>query len=293
MMWGMFKKSVIADRLAAVSDPILNNPHAYHPTAILLSTIFFSFQIYCDFSGYSDIAIGAARVMGFTLMRNFDRPYNARNIPEFWRRWHISLSTWFRDYVFIPTGGSRRNRVSTFLNLLFVFMLSGLWHGANWTFIIWGALHGLYMIIALGTNSSREKIRSVTGIKRVPWLDNSLQRLVTFSLVTTAWVFFRSKSVGSALYILTKFKKLPGDLNSIEKLKAVIPNLHISSGRFLTCLGVICLMEFVQSLQQKQDIRALLYRQPRYVRWAVYYCIVLFIIYMGCFQNREFIYFQF
>ena len=293
MLWGMFKKTVIADRLAGVADPILNHPNGYHPSAILISIFFFSFQIYCDFSGYSDIAIGAAKVMGFDLMKNFDRPYNSKTIAEFWRRWHISLSTWFRDYLYIPLGGSRVKKGRMYINLFFVFVVSGLWHGANWTFVIWGGIHACYMIFANLTTPFRDKIRLASGIARIKWLDNALQKFITFSLVTIAWVFFRANSVNDALCMLKKLCNLPNDFNTREKLGVVIHNLHVSVSRFLLCIAVIAFMAIVQAIQEKQPVSAILYRQPRYVRWCVYYFMVMMVIYLGYFQNKEFIYFQF
>ncbi|MGZ5286161.1 MAG: MBOAT family O-acyltransferase, partial [Flavisolibacter sp.] len=157
MMWGMFKKVVIADRLVQLTDPVFNDPHAYSPMVIVLAAIFFSFQIFCDFSGYSDIALGSARVMGFKLMKNFDRPYQARSISEFWKRWHISLSTWFRDYLYISLGGNRVSIPRWYFNLFFVFLVSGFWHGANWTFVIWGALHGFYLVFAIISEKARDR----------------------------------------------------------------------------------------------------------------------------------------
>jgi D-alanyl-lipoteichoic acid acyltransferase DltB (MBOAT superfamily) len=163
----------------------------------------FAFQIYCDFSGYSDIAIGAAQVMGFDLMKNFDRPYTARSIAEFWRRWHISLSTWFRDYLYIPLGGNRVARPRWYVNLFITFLVSGLWHGARWTFVVWGALHGAYLILALVSGDARARIRGALGLDRHPTVLRIWQTTATFSLVGVAWVFFRATSLGDAWYVLT------------------------------------------------------------------------------------------
>lgn len=160
MAWGMFKKVVIADRLAVFVNQVYDNPQNYEGISMVIATVFFAFQIYCDFSGYSDIAIGSAQVMGFKLMQNFNRPYFSKSISEFWKRWHISLSTWFRDYLYIPLGGNRVGIPRWYFNLFFTFMVSGLWHGANWTFVIWGALHGTYLIIGILTRNFREVWRS-------------------------------------------------------------------------------------------------------------------------------------
>src|SRR5450432_1057204 len=158
MMWGMFKKVVIADRLVKLTDPIFNHPRDHTPLALLLAAVFFSFQIFCDFSGYSDIALGSARVMGFRLMVNFNKPYQSRDISEFWKRWHISLSSWFRDYLYISLGGNRVSVPRWYFNLFFVFLVSGFWHGANWTFIAWGALHGFYLVFAIFSHKARKRM---------------------------------------------------------------------------------------------------------------------------------------
>ena len=165
---GIFKKLVIADRLANIVNIVYETPNAYSGTPLILATVFFAFQIYCDFSGYTDIARGSAQIMGFKLMLNFNRPYNSKSIPEFWRRWHISLSTWFRDYVYISLGGNRVSHIRFYFNLMFVFLLSGLWHGANWTFVAWGALHGFYMVSFYITYNIRGKIKNKIGILNNP-----------------------------------------------------------------------------------------------------------------------------
>ncbi|MBN2311845.1 MAG: MBOAT family protein, partial [Candidatus Hydrogenedentes bacterium] len=181
LLWGMFKKVVIADRLALVVDQVYNgDAYSYHGASLYVATFFFAFQIYCDFSGYSDIAIGTARLLGFDLMKNFDRPYSARSIGEFWQRWHISLSTWFRDYVYIPLGGSRVAVPRWYLNLAITFTVSGLWHGANWTFVIWGALHAVYYIASVVFKSRYDALAVRSGLARVPALQHGLERFATF-----------------------------------------------------------------------------------------------------------------
>jgi alginate O-acetyltransferase complex protein AlgI len=187
---GLFKTLVIADRLALMVNTVYGNPTQYTGLPLVIATYAFAFQIYCDFSGYSDIAVGAARVMGFDLMENFRQPYYAQSIPEFWRRWHISLSTWFRDYVYVPLGGSRVEVPRWCLNLLIVFIASGLWHGAKWTFIIWGTLHGLFMVITVLWNRATERVqwplrlpKGITDVSKI---------FVTFNLVAFPWIFFRA-----------------------------------------------------------------------------------------------------
>ncbi len=200
MAWGFFKKIAVADRLAPAVNSVYADPSSYSGSAILLATYLFAIQIYCDFSGYSDIAIGAAQVMGFRLMRNFDHPYFSRSIPEFWRRWHISLSTWFRDYVYVPLGGSRTTTQRRALNLMAVFLLSGLWHGASWTFVIWGALNGAYMVASYASAKIRRAVVALSGLDRLPYVHAAITGIITFHLVLAAWVFFRAESIGDALF---------------------------------------------------------------------------------------------
>ncbi|HEX2936722.1 MAG TPA: MBOAT family O-acyltransferase [Bacteroidales bacterium] len=193
MLWGLFKKLVIADRLATYVDAVYNYPDQHTGMSLIVATILFAFQIYCDFSGYSDMAIGAAKILGFKLMTNFNRPYLSRSISEFWKRWHISLSTWFKDYLYISLGGNRVSVPRWYFNLFIVFLISGLWHGANWTYIIWGALNGFYLIFAIVSQPFRDKVNKLTGLKNVPVLFHISQILITFSLSCFAWIFFQGK----------------------------------------------------------------------------------------------------
>jgi D-alanyl-lipoteichoic acid acyltransferase DltB (MBOAT superfamily) len=212
---GLFKKVVIADRLGLYTDPVFNDPHSYSALELLLATYFFAFQIYCDFSGYSDIAIGTALVLGIELMQNFNFPYLALNVGDFWKRWHISLSTWFRDYLYIPLGGSRISFPVTCINLLVVFMVSGLWHGANWKYLAWGAIHGFLLIIY---QLLRKFNLRFSGLVFFRWL-------ITFNLVCLAWVFFRARTISEAWYILHKifrgghFTYSAGRLMSVQELQ--------------------------------------------------------------------------
>lgn len=203
MAWGMFKKVVIADRMALFVNPIYDSPTSHEGPALVFATLAFAIQIYCDFSGYSDIALGSAQVMGIKLMKNFQHPYFARSISEFWRRWHISLSTWFRDYVYIPLGGNRSGARRTAINLFITFLLSGLWHGASWTFVIWGALHGIYIILNHWIEPRWTRFRDSGFAKRFPSLHNGLSLLSTFGLVCFAWIFFRASTLPDAFYIVT------------------------------------------------------------------------------------------
>ncbi len=196
MLWGFFMKLVIADRLAIYVNAVYNNADQHSGKTLALATVFFAFQIYCDFAGYSSIAIGAAKVMGFKLMTNFNRPYFSRSISEFWKRWHISLSTWFKDYLYISLGGNRVSVPRWYFNLFIVFAISGLWHGANWTYIIWGAINGFYLVFAIVTDKSRKRLSSLVYLDRMPKIHHALQILVTFVLACFAWIFFRANTAG-------------------------------------------------------------------------------------------------
>lgn len=218
MAWGMFKKVVIADRLAAFVNVVYQDVHAYSGISLLIATVFFAFQIYCDFSGYSDIALGSAQVMGFELMKNFDRPYFAKSIAEFWKRWHISLSTWFRDYLYISLGGNRVSRARHYFNLFVTFLISGLWHGADWTYVIWGGINGIYLIAEMQWQGLIENVRAKSKTRLEQALLAVALVLFTFSLTCVAWIFFRSNSLGDALYVISHLldgvEHLPQDMFS-------------------------------------------------------------------------------
>ncbi|MBZ0166614.1 MAG: MBOAT family protein, partial [Candidatus Omnitrophica bacterium] len=203
MLWGLFKKAVIADRVAVFVVAVYDHPQDYTGWPLILATVFFAFQIYCDFSGYSDIAIGSSKVLGIDLMDNFNRPYFSKSVAEFWKRWHISLSTWFRDYVYIPMGGSRVPRARLYFNLLFVFVVSGLWHGANWTFVIWGALNGFYLLFSIFSETFRARWCALIGLDRRPLLHKYVKVAITFGLINFAWIYFRANTLADAWYIST------------------------------------------------------------------------------------------
>jgi len=292
MLWGMFKKVVIADRLAIVVNQVYGNPHEYAGLPLIVATVFFAFQIYGDFSGYSDIAIGAAQVMGFKLMDNFNRPYFAKSIAEFWKRWHISLSTWFRDYLYIPLGGNRVPYWRWQCNLFITFLVSGLWHGANWTYVIWGALNGAYLIASIWTEPMRKSCCRRTGLARHPVLHKWLQVGFAFSLVCIAWIFFRAKSLSDAWYIGTHVFT---DFGRGFQLSANNPLLKmgLSPYELVVAVASILLMEGMHALQRHRGIRHMLAERPLCLRWAVYYSLLMGILFWGVFENRQFIYFQF
>ena len=284
MMWGLFKKWVIADRLAILVNQVYGNPAGYAGWPLLLATYAFAFQIYCDFSGYSDIAIGAAQVMGFKLMTNFNRPYYAKSIGEFWKRWHISLSTWFRDYLYIPLGGNRVTRWRWYFNLFFVFLVSGLWHGANWTFVIWGGLHGFYLISSIWTEKLRESVARFVGLTRYPVIRKWLRVFITFHLVLLSWVFFRARSVGEVWFILTHMFQMP----AMPHINLGLHGLDIP-----VVLTALLMMEGVHLLQRGGSVRQLLAGRPGWVRWSLYATATLMILLFGEFTSTDFIYFQF
>ncbi len=309
MAWGLFKKVVIADRLAVFVDTVYNNPHNYEGVPLIMATFFFAFQIYCDFSGYSDIAIGSAQVMGFRLMDNFNRPYFAKSIAEFWKRWHISLSTWFRDYFYIPLGGNRVPVKRWYLNLFLTFLISGLWHGANWTYIFWGALNGFYLVFAIATEDARSRFSNAIGLHRLPRVHKLLKVLTTFSLICFAWIFFRANSIEDAFYIVTHFFNGVGDF--VWHYGQYLIAAHLKSGpkpdksirevltmgrhisEFQIAMKLLVLLIVVQLIQRSGSIRERIIGKPAWLRWSAYYLLVMGIIMYGLEASEQFIYFQF
>jgi D-alanyl-lipoteichoic acid acyltransferase DltB (MBOAT superfamily) len=282
MLWGIFKKLVIADRLAIYVNATYNNADHHNGTTLLLATVFFAFQIYCDFSGYSDIAIGSAQVMGFKLMTNFNRPYFARDISEFWKRWHISLSTWFKDYLYISMGGNKVSVPRWYFNLFFVFLVSGLWHGANWTYIIWGALNGFYLVFAIISQGFRKKINDFTGIGRLPGFHHALQILTTFALTCFAWIFFRANNVTDAFMIVRKIVEFKGPVFFESPSELIYPFISI----------ILLLMIEFKMEYYKGDF-SLLSNKNLAVRFSSYALLILIILMLGVFDGGQFIYFQF
>jgi alginate O-acetyltransferase complex protein AlgI len=286
-MWGVFKKVVVADLLAPVVNNVYVHPREFPGPVLLLATFFFAIQIYCDFSGYSDIAIGIARMMGFRLMVNFRQPYFARSIGEFWHRWHISLSTWFRDYLYIPLGGNRVAVPRYYVNLMIVFVLSGLWHGANWTFVIWGALHGSYLVIGKLSQSLRDRARAAIGMFAQSGIVGFLRVLTTFSLVTVAWVFFRANTVGDATFVISHLLDWRA-LHSIDWFSIGLPRFEM--GLAFVVIAIVGVTEWLIASESPRMIRLW---SSRAVRLACYNACVFGIIFFGVFGGVEFIYFQF
>ncbi len=297
MLWGMFKKIVIADRLAIIVNTVYSRPGDFNGLVLLLATYCFAVQIYADFSAYSDIALGAARVMGITLMENFDRPYLSTSMSEFWRRWHISLSTWFRDYLYIPLGGNRVSRPRWCFNLMIVFLLSGLWHGANWTFVIWGALHGFYLIFGSITRPARQSVARMLGADRHPALRQIAAMLITIQLTTFAWVFFRAESSSQAQFIVTRiFTDVAHSLAHIPALLQTLANLYVGpiGNKFLQLtLWILIAAGLVHVLRKPGSITRNFDGRPAWLRWCASYAVIFGILLLGIFGSQSFIYFQF
>ncbi|MEM7391340.1 MAG: MBOAT family O-acyltransferase [Verrucomicrobiota bacterium] len=284
MLWGFFKKLVIADRLAVYVNEVYQNPGAHEGGPLWLATWFFAFQIYCDFSAYSDIAIGAARVLGIDLRENFRRPYLASSIGEFWKRWHISLSTWFRDYLYIPLGGNRGSAWRWQMNIMIVFLLSALWHGAQWTFVMWGVLHGFYFLAAAWL---RPLTDGCVRVFRLTRFRQAIGVFVTVHLVLLAWVFFRANSLDDAWVLLKGMFSL-----SNWSLSA-LTGVALGRAELIVAIGSILLMEVIQLLQGDRPLHELLRNRPRWFRWGVYHALIFAIFFLGKTGRQEFIYFQF
>ncbi|MFN8208913.1 MAG: MBOAT family O-acyltransferase [Bacteroidales bacterium] len=282
ILWGLFKKIVVADRLAIYVDAVYNNPGEHTGISAIVATVFFAFQIYCDFSGYSDIAIGAAKVMGFKLMTNFNRPYFSRSISEFWKRWHISLSTWFRDYLYISLGGNRVGKNRWYFNLFIVFLISGLWHGANWTFVIWGALNGFYLVFAIWTDSVRNKLAKATGLSSYPHFFRLIQMGTTFFLACFAWIFFRAANFDDAVMLIRQMTHLSGPLYIGD------PSAFLYS---LTGIAILLMVDFKREFYRGS--LSFMNHPNRLVRYSIYTALILLILSMGVIDGGQFIYFQF
>ncbi len=287
ILWGLFKKMVIADNCAQFANAIFDNPAQYNGSTLLLGAFFFTVQIYCDFSGYSDIAIGTARLFGIDLLRNFAFPYFSRDIAEFWRRWHISLSTWFRDYLYIPLGGSKVNSWMKVRNVFIIFIVSGFWHGANWTFITWGLLNALFIMPSILLRTHRANLDIVAKGRYLPTLKEFLSILLTFGLTVFAWIFFRSESVAAAF----------GFIRQVVVGIFMHPGTIFISSFWLPYAFILILIIGFFAIEwlgreRQYAIQYIGVKWPKPVRWAFYYCILLTIfLFQGV--QQPFIYFQF
>ncbi len=292
IVWGLFKKVVIAENLAPLVDRNFKIAAFAAPMELLISVYFFAFQIYCDFSGYTDIAIGISSMFGIHLMENFRRPYLARSTTEFWgERWHISLAHWFRDYLYIPLGGSRAGEARRYLNVMVVFMVSGLWHaglgyGVGWTFLIWGALNGFYNWIGLATRSLWHRLGALLprlAASTSLWV---LRAFITFHLVAIAWVFFRAKSIGDAVMILRKIA------TRLPDLPGLIPNYPFTAEHYLG-FGLILFLLTVEIIDEKRPILQRLQASPTWLRWGASYAVIFSLLVLGRWGTNQFIYMQF
>ncbi len=303
MAWGMFKKVVIADRLAALVTQVYNDPQEYQGVSLIVATVLFAFQVYCDFSGYTDIAIGAGQVMGIKLMKNFDRPYAARSVTEFWRRWHISLSSWIRDYLFLPIALKKRywGTWGILYATMIAFSLMGLWHGANWNFLFFGVLHGLALSYEIVTKKWRMKITGYIPSQ----IYNTLSLIFTFAFINFTYIFFRANTISDALYIVSHLFTGTGSFflqlvnhtitfNTAEireTIRSIFYNQPLQ--KVFWAVALICFLEVIQYIQKYGSIREMLSKKPVWFRWPIYYAIVSAILYLGIWDEQQFIYFQF
>ena len=284
ILWGLFKKVVVADNCAVIVNDIFAHHADYSGSILVIGAVLFAFQIYGDFSGYSDIAIGTARLFGFNLMKNFSFPYFSRDIAEFWRRWHISLSTWFRDYLYIPLGGSRGGLGMKIRNTFIIFIVSGFWHGANWTFIVWGALNAIYFLPLLLRSKNRQNLEVVARGRTFPGLRAAVQIVVTFGLTVLAWVFFRAEDIGHALAYL-------GGIFSKSLFEFPVFHGRFDSFICFLFIGVLLAVEWM-GRDSEFGIEKLWLKWPRPVRWSFYYAIAFCVFLFGV-KEAQFIYFQF
>ena len=295
MIWGYFLKIVLADRIALYVDAVYKDHATYGGWYLIVATVLFAIQIYCDFGGYSVIAMGAARVLGIKLMENFDAPYISFSVAQFWRKWHISLTSWFKDYLYIPLGGNRKGKLRKYINIMIVFLVSGLWHGASFSFIIWGGLNGFYQIAAEVLMPARERVRKLLKINAGALWYKLLQGIGTFVLVDLAWVFFRASGAREALSIIRQM--ITAD-NFYILLDGSLYNCGLDLPNFVLMILGIALLGAADCLKNKGiRIRDVILRQMYPVRWAVYTFAILAVLVFGiwgpAFDKASFIYFQF
>ncbi len=295
ILWGLFQKVVIADRAAILVDTVYNNPANFEGLHFFIATIFFAVQIYCDFASYTTIARGSARVLGIELIENFKAPYLALSIGDFWSRWHLSLTNWFRDYLYIPLGGNRKGKIRKYLNIFIVFLTSGLWHGANWTYVVWGLIHGVSRILGDLTDNIRNLILSLIGIKRDARYHIFVRRIITFSLVCFAWIFFRSSSISDALFIVRKiFLSFHPELI----FKSGLLNMGLSTPDMFVFLVSLVILSVADRLKYKNfGANQMLCKTNIVVRFSVFLILIFATLVFGIwgpgYQATQFIYFQF
>ncbi len=296
MLWGFFQKIVLADRLAIVADTVFEEPAAYRSTALIAGMLAFTMQIYCDFGAYSNIAVGAARVMGFRLMDNFDTPYFAEGIADFWHRWHISMSSWFRDYVYIPLGGNRKGRVRRYVNIMLTFLASGLWHGANWTYVLWGAIHGALQVIGDLLGRPVRAVLTRLSVKTEAFSFRLLKIAGTFTLVSFAWIFFRAETMTDAFFYIGRIFTRPDPWALFDDSLYSLGLDRFEAHVLLAALVILVAVDLLRLLK-KEELYAFLLRQNLYFRWGVLVLLAVMIVVYGVygvdFDSSQFIYFTF
>lgn len=295
MLWGFFQKLVVADRLAVLVNQVFLYNSYYSGIEIIVAVMFFAVQIYCDFAGYSNIAIGASQVMGFELMENFRQPYLANSVSDFWRRWHISLTSWFRDYLYIPLGGNRKGKLAKYRNIMIVFLTSGLWHGANWTYVVWGGLNGLFQVIADLTKKPRQKLKAFFKIRQESGSWRILSTVITFILVDFTWIFFRADSMADALQIISR---IFSQFNPWVLVDGTLYTLGLSQVDFWIGILSIAVLLTVDIVHERGiKIRSWVLQQNLWFRWSIYLGAIFFILIFGFYgpnyDASQFIYFQF
>lgn len=290
--WGLFLKIVVANRLALYTDAVFNNYEQYTGATLLIGAVFFTIQMFADFAGYTDMAIGSAQILGYRLMENFDNPFIANSVSKFWRRWHISLSTWVYDYIFNPIviGYRNWNQWAVVYAGMITFLILGFWHGASWNYIIFGFLQGFILAVEFLTRKVRKRFRN-----RFPsWLNNILGIIFTFGYFTFSLIFFNAKSINSAIYITKHIiTGIPEIVNKLITHKSVLEYVGIARTEFVMSVLLILFLVTIQFVQSKRSISETILQKPTYIRWTLYYGLVLSILFLGVFESRQFIYFQF
>lgn len=295
ILWGLFKKVVVADNIARYVAIVYSSPEDYYGLTVILAMVLFTIQVYCDFSGYSDTAIGVAQLFNFKLAVNFRTPLQSKSMKEFWSRWHITLSTWFRDYLYIPLGGNRGIKARWFSNLFITFLISGLWHGASWAFVIWGALNGLYLIVEVIVKPLFEKFNKAIGLVKVPRLLAAIKVFITFNLFAFSLLIFRAESGEDALVLIQHLLVNIGEqISSFGNFRAVIMEIFVTNRSLIYLLMSIGILAIVDFTIGKRSIEDFIYKIPRPLRFGIYFFLVTWFLIFGAFENPlEFVYFQF
>ena len=294
MGWGLFQKMVIADRLSVFVSAVYGDAEHMDGALLLAATVLFAVQIYCDFAGYSTIARGAAQILGIRLMKNFDRPYFSHSIEDFWRRWHISLTDWFREYLYFPLGGSRKGAARTYLNIFIIFFVSGLWHGAKWTFAAWGLLHAMYRIVGLATRKQRRRLYGRLGVPVKSRWFACIQAVCTFLLVDFTYIFFRAESMEQALLIC---RRILFETHWSALFSADLFTIGLDGVEWMIAAASVAVLWAVDAVSRRADLRGRILASRMPARWTVYIAMVLVIALFGVYglgyDPTPFVYFQF